>query len=295
MGCVQSVPREWALYEAAKSGMTDEINRLVRKTVSSEAKRISFEFEDVDGRTPMVISIENGHLEATLALLQHGVDVNAVSVLHGTALLVAMKAENFGLVDILLQRGACPFLRNFKGLSAWEYALINSRNAGILREFERFGYVSGLLRFQVPVSCQSVDGKQVFTRYAWTRLWVSVVPEITVHRNQVFIKRVLHVFNHSKSFTPMCIAELDGAKAQIMGHDTQGITATLELPILPYQLKGFASVGTMDSVTLYVKEFHQDDKFLLTFLNVCDRNWLDSHRKQPDGLERTCLATRSLP
>lgn len=283
-----------AVYAAAKSGRTDEINRLCRKSLSVEAIRSSLEWEDEEGRTPMVISIENGHVESTLALLEHGVDVNAISVHHGTALLMAMRTENFNLVDILLQRGACPFLRTVKGLSPWEYALVNSRNAGILREFERYGYASGLLRFQVPVTCETVDGKS-FIRYSWTRLWVSIVPEYTVHQGQVFVKKVLHVFNHSKSFTPMCIAELDGAKAKIMAMDIQGITATLELPILPYQLKGFASVGTMDSVTVYVKEFRQDDKFLLTFLSVCDRNWLDSQKRASPSLDETCLVMRSVP
>ena len=34
-------------------------------------------------------------------------------------------------------------------MSAWDYALVNSRNAPLLREFERYGYASGLIRFQV--------------------------------------------------------------------------------------------------------------------------------------------------
>ena len=33
-------------------------------------------------------------------------------------------------------------------MSAWDYALVNSRNAPLLREFERYGYASGLIRFQ---------------------------------------------------------------------------------------------------------------------------------------------------
>lgn len=83
----------------------------------------------------------------------------------------------------------------------------------------------------------------------------------------------------------MCIADLEGSQVKIMAHDAQGITATLvraslclvalmillqTLPNLPYTLKGIASVGTVESVTLYVREFHQDSKFLVPFLSACD-------------------------
>lgn len=287
MGCAQSVRNEVAMYHAAKDGNLDDINRIARKTHSIEARNVMFEWEDNEGRTPMIISIENGHQDATVALLQHGTAINAISKKQGTALLAAMKAENLALVDILLQRGASPFLRNVKGLSAWEYALTNSRSAGLLREFERYGFGSGLLRFQVPATNQSVTG-ECFTCYSWTRLWVSIIPEYTVHQGQVFVRRLLHVFNHSKSFTAMCIADLEGAQVKIMAHDARGITATLTLPNLPYTLKGIASVGTVESVTLYIRELHQDSKFLLPFLSACDRNWLGCLEQTSLDLEKSC-------
>ena len=100
---------------------------------------------------------------------------------------------------------------------------------------------------------------------------------------------MLYVFQHSKSFTPMCVAELDGAIARITERDDEGMTAALvsashspstfasrhgasvqDLPILPYELKGIASVVTRNNARLCIKEFNQDSKFLITFLNACD-------------------------
>ena len=46
-------------------------------------------------------------------------------------------------------------------------------------------------------------------------------------KGEVFVRRLLYVFNHSSSFTPVCIADLDGFEAKIVENDYKGMTATL--------------------------------------------------------------------
>jgi len=85
---------------------------------------------------------------------------------RGSVLLTALRAENWQLLDVLLEGGnsrvgvlgyqsvdlgASPFMKPLKGLNAYEYAQLNCRNSGMLREFEKCGGLSGYVTFQVEV------------------------------------------------------------------------------------------------------------------------------------------------
>ncbi|TMI88082.1 MAG: ankyrin repeat domain-containing protein [Bacteroidetes bacterium] len=75
------------------------------------------------GRTPLIIaSAYYGGVPLCRVLLNHGANVNAVTVNGETALMLAASNEKSDLVAFLLQRGADPKLLDKSGKGALDYA-----------------------------------------------------------------------------------------------------------------------------------------------------------------------------
>jgi ankyrin repeat protein len=87
-----------ALTEAAGSGFTSVVDLLIRNGAD-----VNMAF--ADGRTPLCCAVESGHSDVVALLIALGANVNAEA--NGrTALKVARKRGNQGIIDLLLEHGA---------------------------------------------------------------------------------------------------------------------------------------------------------------------------------------------
>jgi ankyrin repeat protein len=88
-----------ALYEAAESGETAEVERLIEAGGNINAAI------DGDG-SPLIGAARSGHLELVRALLDRGADPNLAVEGDGNALIMAAHEGHIDVVSLLLDRGA---------------------------------------------------------------------------------------------------------------------------------------------------------------------------------------------
>lgn len=88
----------------------------------------------VDGRTPLIVAVQNGSLEIVRLLLDHKADVNAKNEDGETALMSASGSydDNSAIVRLLLENGADPNVAGTNGETALHKAA-SSNNAATMR------------------------------------------------------------------------------------------------------------------------------------------------------------------
>ena len=91
------------LCAAAASNNLDELKLLLKRGTDSD--------ERVDGKTALMLAVQNGHCEAARLLLDGGADVDAKPRTAITPLMLAAANGQTNLVELLLKRGADIKLR----------------------------------------------------------------------------------------------------------------------------------------------------------------------------------------
>jgi ankyrin repeat protein len=87
------------LISAAKNSNINEIERLIKKGATIEAK-------DKDGWTALMLAAVNGHTDTCTMLIKNGADVNAKSNYGTTALMYAVANGHTETCALLLEKGA---------------------------------------------------------------------------------------------------------------------------------------------------------------------------------------------
>ena len=101
------------LHRAAAAGDLPELNRLVT------AGHTLGVFDDLH-YTPLHHAVANGQTDAARWLLEHGapVDAHEAAKIGETALSLAVRGDDPGIVELLLQHGANPDITGWMGQTA---------------------------------------------------------------------------------------------------------------------------------------------------------------------------------
>lgn len=110
---------ETALMIAALKGQAEWSRRLLERGAQVNKSGWSALHYAATGPEPAVVQL----------LLDRGAEVNAPSPNRSTPLMMAARYGNEASVDLLLQRGADPKLRNDRGLDAADFARLAKREA----------------------------------------------------------------------------------------------------------------------------------------------------------------------
>ncbi|NXI49919.1 RAI14 protein, partial [Chloroceryle aenea] len=137
-----------ALHLAAKNSHPDCIKRLLQgkcpadstdnsgKTALHYAVQLLCEHKcpinvkDLDGNIPLLLAVQNGHVEVCKYLLDHGADINSRDKSGRTALMMACEAGSLNMVEAFLRKGADVNLVDVFGQNALHYSKL-SENTGI--------------------------------------------------------------------------------------------------------------------------------------------------------------------
>src|SRR5690606_8859943 len=109
------------LFEAARAGDAAFI-------VEHAAKVQTIDPRDAHGYTPLIIAAYNGHLEAAVALLDAGADVNAQDYGGNTALMGVCFKGYPEIAELLVRRGADLDVQHGNGGTALMFAVMFGRN-----------------------------------------------------------------------------------------------------------------------------------------------------------------------
>ncbi|CAE7863587.1 ANKRD50 [Symbiodinium necroappetens] len=107
------------LYQAARSGLLDEVEALLQLPRDPDAAIDAF------GRTPLMHASERGHIEVVELLLEARAQVDLCNNYGGAALTDAASYGRYRVVQLLIEAGAQKDLRNNRGRTALMDAAIN--------------------------------------------------------------------------------------------------------------------------------------------------------------------------
>lgn len=107
----QSPSQEAALLEAAASGRTAEVSRLIAQGVDLNPR-------DAQGRTPLLLAVAGNHVAVAKALLAAGADLNAQAANRDTPWLLAGAAGRSEIVAAMIPRKPDLSIRNRYGGNA---------------------------------------------------------------------------------------------------------------------------------------------------------------------------------
>ena len=125
--------RRSACHIAASLGLQDTM--LLLLGAPGHDAKLSLNFKDGDGNTPLALAAQEGHRNIVLALLTAGSQVDATNT-HGEApLLLAARGRHAACVRLLLESGAFPAIPDSSGTTATDIALasFNSTRSAIQR------------------------------------------------------------------------------------------------------------------------------------------------------------------
>ena len=94
------------LFEAARSGKTEDVIELVRAGANLEAK-------DMYGRTPLMIAANNGNAEAVRALVKAGANLEAKDGNGDKALMLAAAMDKTAAVSQAIEDGKQALIEQF--------------------------------------------------------------------------------------------------------------------------------------------------------------------------------------
>jgi ankyrin repeat protein len=72
--------------------------------------------------TPLMAAVDNDDIEMVKLLLRHGPSINLLDHYGNTAFWKAVHQNSNGIMEILLKAKADPFVKNFSGGNAYEFA-----------------------------------------------------------------------------------------------------------------------------------------------------------------------------
>lgn len=242
MGNKPSLPANEAIYHAAKTGKDVQLDAILRNVQPDSRPENLLEWEDEDGRTALIVAAAKDHLKCVEILLRHRANVQHMSQRRegGTALHEAVfKHCNRRIVDSLLKYGASPFVENVSRFTAMDYAIVK-RDAGLLRRLEHYGYFSQYMRVRIR--------KNFGLSKAWVAKWVAVIPRYGCPlRPQQQSRRLLYIYNDTRSFDPISKVYLDGSTVQQVVGDTGQVQAMLALHPSHVQPKAIAASNNTGS------------------------------------------------
>lgn len=251
MGSNTSIPVQKQIYLAAKAGNLAELRGLRDRLrphlgpgdqESPERRAEILEWTDEDGRTALVVAAAKNHRGIVDLLLKLGANVHHVGRKKdgGSALHEAVqKQSSRDIVEMLLRRGASPFVENTSGFTALDYAILR-KDTHLVRRFEELGHFRGYLRAKVP----SWGG----LGSSWQPRWVAIVPRYSyprLPRNERVTRHLLLFYENANHCDPTCRLYLDDSHARLATNDEQDIerVCTLTLhPTLP-KPKGLVAKG----------------------------------------------------
>ena len=125
-----------ALLRACGTGQSESVIFLLKAGADAKIAK-------TDGTTSLQVAV-NGHCskETLQALIQHGVDVNAVNNNGQTALLSACYTSQDASVKLLLTNGADPNVRDAKGCTSLHAAVHGRCTHEIIQEITRKSFVN---------------------------------------------------------------------------------------------------------------------------------------------------------
>jgi len=236
MGNKASLPVNEAIYHAAKTGKDVQLESILRNVQPDSRPDTLLEWQDEDGRTALIVAAAKGHFRCVEILLRHRANVQHMSKRKegGTALHEAVfKHCNKRIIDTLLKYGASPFVENVTRFTAMDYAIVK-RDAALLRMLEKYGYFSQYMRVRIR--------KNFGFSKAWVPKWVAVIPRYGCPlRPQQQSRRLLFIYNDSRSFDPISKVYLDGSDVKQVTGNSGEQQALLALHRSHVQPKGVAA------------------------------------------------------
>ncbi|XP_041966143.1 ankyrin repeat domain-containing protein 26 [Alosa sapidissima] len=85
--------------------------------------------QNKDGNTPLILSVEENHPEMAELLLKEGADVDLINLEHRSALMMASCNGQISMVRLLLQYNADITIKDDKGWTSDDYAVMNGHHA----------------------------------------------------------------------------------------------------------------------------------------------------------------------
>ncbi|GIL65200.1 hypothetical protein Vafri_18994 [Volvox africanus] len=114
------------------------------------ARTAVLEYQDKNGRTPLLVAAAKNHYQILQLLIQLGANVHYINPSRdsaGSALHEAAARRHEATVELLLSAGASPFTANAAGRTALEEAVL-SGNTGVVRAIEKYAEFSGMVAFK---------------------------------------------------------------------------------------------------------------------------------------------------
>ena len=121
---VHHLDENFTVFHVVRKGNADIVKILLSLGINVNEKGIGF--------TLLHVACEEGNLPIVELLLENGADIDAISKgANWTPLDVAVWKENTSITKLLLENGCKTNLRDFKGQTALEFALIEGYLDGV--------------------------------------------------------------------------------------------------------------------------------------------------------------------
>ncbi|GBF99296.1 hypothetical protein Rsub_12077 [Raphidocelis subcapitata] len=225
MGAELSLPEQ--LYSATKRDDVPWLQEALhqwqqqRRRASGAAARNSvLSWQDPTSRlTPLMLAAARGRPEIAKALLDAGADPNFLcrapqrGPRRGTALHEAACARQAGMVELLVQRGADPFMENADGYTAMEVAA-SEGDAPMLRSMEARALFAGYVAQRVTGDDAGVTAGDAFL-VRWCVVAPRLAPPAPGQGAAGVVRAVLYSYDEWGDAQPATQAWLDGAATSL--------------------------------------------------------------------------------